>query len=246
MPSSDGSEQLAPGLSRLANFRVSMTYSLVSIIGDDELQLMIDGYTTSLQVWNTRLFKRLPQRSVITIFIPLLVFHNSRLRSVARIPWASEAFRIDGSDVHDRRSAFRLNRQWDISNHPVWWELRMLSTCMIFLRDWSLRANLDVEQRSCFLFYETGGSFLGCCEAGINLVCSYLVNMVDVFLQLNCLTANLVLQDTVERIFVQNIYADIQRGIFLVRGENVLLLGEVVCHLRAIFLELDLRAQHLA
>lgn len=40
--------------------------------------------------------------------------------------------------------------------------------------------------------------------------------------------ANLVLQDTVERIFVQDLYADVQRGIFLVRGENVLLLGEIV------------------
>ncbi|KAK8247395.1 hypothetical protein HDK77DRAFT_374849 [Phyllosticta capitalensis] len=39
--------------------------------------------------------------------------------------------------------------------------------------------------------------------------------------------ANLVLQDTVERIYVQNLYADINRGIFLVRGENVLLLGEI-------------------
>ena len=34
-----------------------------------------------------------------------------------------------------------------------------------------------------------------------------------------------------ERIFVQEVYADIVRGIFLVRGENVLLLGEIVRHL---------------
>ena len=40
--------------------------------------------------------------------------------------------------------------------------------------------------------------------------------------------ANLVLQDTIERIFVNELYADIPRGIFLVRGENVLLLGEIV------------------
>ncbi|MCJ1438779.1 SM-like, degradation of cytoplasmic mRNAs and positively regulates transcription initiation [Xylographa pallens] len=39
--------------------------------------------------------------------------------------------------------------------------------------------------------------------------------------------ANLVLQDTIERIFVNDLYADIPRGIFLVRGENVLLLGEI-------------------
>jgi U6 snRNA-associated Sm-like protein LSm1 len=38
-----------------------------------------------------------------------------------------------------------------------------------------------------------------------------------------------VLQDTFERLFVQNLYADIERGLFLVRGENVSLLGEIVC-----------------
>ena len=42
-------------------------------------------------------------------------------------------------------------------------------------------------------------------------------------------TANLVLQDTIERIFVADLYADIPRGIYLVRGENVLMLGEIVC-----------------
>ena len=36
-----------------------------------------------------------------------------------------------------------------------------------------------------------------------------------------------MLQDTVERLFVQHLYADIDRGLFLVRGENVSLLGEI-------------------
>lgn len=40
--------------------------------------------------------------------------------------------------------------------------------------------------------------------------------------------ANLVLLDTIERIFVKDVYADIARGIYIVRGENVLLLGEIV------------------
>lgn len=39
--------------------------------------------------------------------------------------------------------------------------------------------------------------------------------------------ANLVLQDTIERVYAGKLYADVPRGIFLVRGENVLLLGEV-------------------
>eukprot|EP00050_Salpingoeca_kvevrii_P004583 m.255939 g.255939 ORF g.255939 m.255939 type:complete len:212 (-) comp11013_c0_seq1:118-753(-) len=39
--------------------------------------------------------------------------------------------------------------------------------------------------------------------------------------------ANLVLQDTIERIYVGNRYGDIDRGIYLIRGENVVLLGEI-------------------
>lgn len=38
---------------------------------------------------------------------------------------------------------------------------------------------------------------------------------------------NLVLQDTIERLFCQHLYADIERGLFLVRGENVSMLGEI-------------------
>lgn len=59
----------------------------------------------------------------------------------------------------------------------------------------------------------------------------------------NSIIANLVLQSTVERVFVppgstpvtgaggasqsRGLYADIPRGMFLVRGENVVLLGEI-------------------
>ncbi len=40
--------------------------------------------------------------------------------------------------------------------------------------------------------------------------------------------ANLLLQDTVERIHIGQQYGDIPRGIYLVRGENVALCGEIV------------------
>ncbi|XP_044293584.1 U6 snRNA-associated Sm-like protein LSm1 isoform X1 [Varanus komodoensis] len=40
--------------------------------------------------------------------------------------------------------------------------------------------------------------------------------------------ANLVLHQTVERIHVGKKYGDIPRGIFVVRGENVVLLGEII------------------
>jgi U6 snRNA-associated Sm-like protein LSm1 len=40
--------------------------------------------------------------------------------------------------------------------------------------------------------------------------------------------ANLLLQDTIERIHVGKEYGDIPRGIFIVRGENLVLIGEIV------------------
>lgn len=42
--------------------------------------------------------------------------------------------------------------------------------------------------------------------------------------------ANLVLHKTIERIHVGNEYGDIPRGIFIIRGENVVLLGEIVSY----------------
>ncbi|CAN8068749.1 unnamed protein product [Agarophyton chilense] len=39
--------------------------------------------------------------------------------------------------------------------------------------------------------------------------------------------ANLILDNTVERLAVKNMYADVPMGIFVIRGENVMLLGEV-------------------
>lgn len=39
--------------------------------------------------------------------------------------------------------------------------------------------------------------------------------------------ANLVLEDTVERIYHGNAFAEHWHGLFLIRGENVVLLGEV-------------------
>ena len=39
--------------------------------------------------------------------------------------------------------------------------------------------------------------------------------------------ANLVLEETVERIYHGNAYAENWRGLYLIRGENVVLLGEI-------------------
>lgn len=45
--------------------------------------------------------------------------------------------------------------------------------------------------------------------------------------------ATLLLQDTIERIHVGKQYGDIPRGIFLVRGENMMLCGEIVSPMEA-------------
>ncbi|KAI2811808.1 SM-like, degradation of cytoplasmic mRNAs and positively regulates transcription initiation [Blomia tropicalis] len=41
------------------------------------------------------------------------------------------------------------------------------------------------------------------------------------------IVANLLLHQTIERIYVHDKYGDIPRGIFLIRGENVALCGEI-------------------
>lgn len=43
------------------------------------------------------------------------------------------------------------------------------------------------------------------------------------------LAANVVLENTVERTYVGDCFGDRHVGLFLIRGENVVLLGEVVC-----------------
>lgn len=50
--------------------------------------------------------------------------------------------------------------------------------------------------------------------------------------------ANLVLHRTIERIHVGNEYGDIPRGIFIIRGENVVLLGEIVRRFDYLLVEL--------
>ncbi|PKI85255.1 Lsm1p [Malassezia vespertilionis] len=39
--------------------------------------------------------------------------------------------------------------------------------------------------------------------------------------------ANFMLQETIERVFLGNRYADVPKGLYIIRGENVVLLGEL-------------------
>lgn len=52
--------------------------------------------------------------------------------------------------------------------------------------------------------------------------------------------ANLVLHRTIERIHVGKQFGDIPRGVFIVRGENVVLLGEIVRFYLLCFTEFNL------
>ena len=42
------------------------------------------------------------------------------------------------------------------------------------------------------------------------------------------LLANIVLENTTERLFVGNVYGDIPLGLFVVRGDNIVLIGDMV------------------
>jgi U6 snRNA-associated Sm-like protein LSm1 len=37
-----------------------------------------------------------------------------------------------------------------------------------------------------------------------------------------------MMQDTIERIYVNKLFCDIPRGVFVIRGENVEMIGEIV------------------
>lgn len=57
---------------------------------------------------------------------------------------------------------------------------------------------------------------------------SFQPKTLDLHILTSSFTANLVLHLTVERIYIGNEYGEIDRGVFLIRGENVVLCGEIV------------------
>jgi hypothetical protein len=48
--------------------------------------------------------------------------------------------------------------------------------------------------------------------------------------------ANIILEDSLERVYVKNRYGDIPSGVYLVRGENINLIGEIVNFVVVFFL----------
>ena len=69
---------------------------------------------------------------------------------------------------------------------------------------------------------------MGSCALTINSVCGVSSRYYDGSSVQLLSTANLVLEDTVERIYQGNAFAESWRGLYLIRGENVVLLGEIV------------------
>jgi U6 snRNA-associated Sm-like protein LSm1 len=72
-----------------------------------------------------------------------------------------------------------------------------------------------------------GGSLLECSGHTTSLVCWCTLHLSASHTQGSYL-ANLVLEDTVERIYHRDVFAENWRGLYLIRGENVVLLGEIV------------------
>ncbi|KAF8314225.1 Sm-like ribonucleoprotein [Clavulina sp. PMI_390] len=72
----------------------------------------------------------------------------------------------------------------------------------------------------------TSGSLVDCVDKKIIVVLRDGRKLIGVLRSYDQF-ANLVMEDTVERIHHANSYGDIPRGVFLIRGENVVLLGEI-------------------
>ena len=78
--------------------------------------------------------------------------------------------------------------------------------------------------------FTTSGALMDCVDKKMVLVLRDNTKLIGVLRSFDQY-GNLVLQDSIERIHVQECYADIPKGVYLIRGENVVLMGEIVCFL---------------
>ncbi|SNX87311.1 related to LSM1 - Sm-like (Lsm) protein [Melanopsichium pennsylvanicum] len=85
---------------------------------------------------------------------------------------------------------------------------------------------MDAQDIVSNIAFTTSGSLVDCVDKKMLVVLRDGKKLIGVLRSYDQF-ANLVLQDTVERVFVGNRYGDIARGVFLVRGENVVLMGEI-------------------
>lgn len=79
--------------------------------------------------------------------------------------------------------------------------------------------------------FTTSGALIDCVDKKMVLVLrdnSKLFGVLRSFDQYG----NLVFQDSYQRIYVDDCYADVPKGVYLIRGENVVLMGEIVRRVR--------------
>ncbi|PWN46534.1 Sm-like ribonucleo protein [Violaceomyces palustris] len=85
---------------------------------------------------------------------------------------------------------------------------------------------MDAQEIVSNIAFTTSGSLVDCVDKKMVVLLRDGKKLIGVLRSYDQF-ANLVLQDTIERVYVGNRYGDIPRGVFLVRGENVVLLGEI-------------------
>ncbi|OLL26790.1 U6 snRNA-associated Sm-like protein LSm1 [Neolecta irregularis DAH-3] len=85
----------------------------------------------------------------------------------------------------------------------------------------------EISDPALLTFFTTSGSLLDCVDKRLIIVLRDGKTLLGVLRSYDQY-ANLVLQDTIERLYTETTYADIAKGIYLIRGENVVLLGELV------------------
>ncbi|UZJ51140.1 hypothetical protein CBS101457_000460 [Exobasidium rhododendri] len=85
---------------------------------------------------------------------------------------------------------------------------------------------MDADTILSHVAFTTSGSLVDCVDKKVIIILRDGKNLIGVLRSYDQF-ANLVLQDTIERMFSGNRYFDIPRGLYLVRGENVVLLGEI-------------------
>ncbi|EJD55278.1 Sm-like ribonucleo protein [Auricularia subglabra TFB-10046 SS5] len=74
--------------------------------------------------------------------------------------------------------------------------------------------------------FTTSGSLVDCVDKKMLVVLRDGRKLVGVLRSYDQF-ANLVLEDTIERFYHGQNYGEVRRGVFLIRGENVVLLGEI-------------------
>ena len=119
----------------------------------------------------------------------------------------------------------------------------LLVTCctdLHFFFFWLIVCSFQTPQRNYLYCCEMGESFWGSFVPLTNLVLiSHLFIMYFLFMFSFCMlvkscnlfmfTANAVLEGACERVIVGDLYCDIPLGLYVIRGENVVLIGELVC-----------------